>query len=77
METKLENLDEQPKVRKKVYNVLVECLQNLYHHIDANSENPVLIKHQKTALVMIRHDKGKFSVLTGNFIDNSLFQCFF
>ena len=34
MESKLENLQEEPKVKKKVYNVLVECLQNLYHHMD-------------------------------------------
>ncbi|MGL4596277.1 MAG: DUF6272 family protein, partial [Bacteroidia bacterium] len=34
MESKLDNLQEEPKVKKKVYNVLVECLQNLYHHMD-------------------------------------------
>ena len=27
-------VNEQPKLRKKVYNVLVESLQNLYHHVD-------------------------------------------
>ena len=34
MENKMEDLNEAPKTRKKVFNVLVECLQNLYHHID-------------------------------------------
>ena len=34
METKMEDLHEAPRTRKKVFNVLVECLQNLYHHID-------------------------------------------
>ncbi|HRP59180.1 MAG TPA: DUF6272 family protein, partial [Vicingus sp.] len=34
MESKMETLDEPPKIKKKVYNILVECLQNLYHHID-------------------------------------------
>ncbi|MEY5042419.1 MAG: hypothetical protein RLZZ414_1983, partial [Bacteroidota bacterium] len=34
METKLDNIGEPSKVKKKVYNVLVECLQNLYHHRD-------------------------------------------
>jgi hypothetical protein len=72
LESKMIDLEVSPKKKKRVFNILVESFQNLYHHIDANSENPVLIKHQKTALVMIRHDKGKFSVLTGNFIDNSL-----
>ena len=34
MENKMEDLNEAPKTRKKVFNVLGECLQNLYHHID-------------------------------------------
>ena len=27
-------VNEQSRLRKKVYNVLVESLQNLYHHVD-------------------------------------------
>ena len=34
MESKMEDLKDAPKIRKRVFNVLVECLQNLYHHID-------------------------------------------
>ena len=34
VESKLTEDDEDPKIRKKMYNVLVESLQNLYHHID-------------------------------------------
>ena len=34
MESKMEDLQDSPKIRKRVFNVLVECLQNLYHHID-------------------------------------------
>ncbi len=29
MENKMVNMQEEPKLKKKVYNVLVECLQNL------------------------------------------------
>jgi hypothetical protein len=29
MENKMDNMQEEPKTKKKVYNVLVECLQNL------------------------------------------------
>ncbi len=36
MESKLDNLQEEPKNQEKVYNVLVECLQNLYHHLDVD-----------------------------------------
>jgi len=31
MEVKVENLDESPKIKKKVLNVLVECVQNIYY----------------------------------------------
>ncbi|HEY4785063.1 MAG TPA: hypothetical protein VIH57_03395, partial [Bacteroidales bacterium] len=34
IENKFVELNEDGKVRKKMYNVLVECLQNLYHHIE-------------------------------------------
>lgn len=35
VESKLDiELSHNNRVRKKIYNVLVECLQNLYHHVD-------------------------------------------
>jgi len=34
VEDKMVAVNEQPRLRKKVYNVLVESLQNLYHHVD-------------------------------------------
>ena len=34
MESKMEDLNDAPKTKRRVFNVLVECLQNLYHHID-------------------------------------------
>ena len=33
-ESKLDKIQEEPKIKKKIFNVLVECLQNVYHHID-------------------------------------------
>jgi hypothetical protein len=69
MENKLENLDEQPKTKKKVFNVLVECLQNLYHHID---EAPRINEFgvANTAIFMISRKNDHYSILTGNFIMN-------
>jgi hypothetical protein len=34
VEDKMVQVNEHAKLRKKVYNVLVESLQNLYHHVD-------------------------------------------
>ena len=67
METKMETLEEPPKIRKKVYNILVECLQNLYHHIDEDYINTK--QNEKSALFMIRKsEEGEYSIMTGNYI---------
>lgn len=66
MENKLDNLEEQPKIKKKVFNVLVECLQNLYHHLDDApnaSESGV-----NSVIFMISRKEDHYSILTGNFI---------
>ena len=66
----METLDEPPKIKKKVYNILVECLQNLYHHIDEDDKRTKL--DEKSALFMIRKIDGEYSIMTGNYmsIDN-------
>ena len=38
MENKLDGDGEDKKIKKKVFNVMVECLQNVYHHLDALEE---------------------------------------
>src|ERR1041385_3256080 len=64
MESKLDNLQEEPKTKKKVYNVLVECLQNLYHHMDeSNKEEDTRIK---SAIFMIGKIDGHYDIITGN-----------
>src|ERR1700749_2922461 len=68
MESKMENLQEEPKMKKKVYNVLVECLQNLYHHLDEISEADV--DRGRSAIFMIGKLDGKYSIITGNYILN-------
>ena len=64
MEDKMEKMQEEPKIRKKVFNVLVECLQNLYHHTD---EIP-LEYSSKTVFLLIGKDGDKYHISTGNYI---------
>lgn len=66
MESKMETLEEPPKIKKKVYNILVECLQNLYHHLDDDDFKTKI--NEKSALFMIRKLEGEYSIMTGNFI---------
>lgn len=70
MELKLRYLDEAPRIKKKVFNVLVECLQNLFHHTEANLESSAYQENiANSALVIIIRDQSKFMIRTGNFIE--------
>lgn len=65
-ERKLEETDEKSVTIKKIFNILVECLQNLYHHAEPDVENPNL----RPAMVKLWMDKSEYKILTGNFIYN-------
>tara|TARA_B110000285_G_scaffold136471_1_gene152847 strand:- start:4324 stop:4839 length:516 start_codon:yes stop_codon:yes gene_type:complete len=56
--------------RKRVFNVLIECFQNLYHHITITNSNNEVLSTKKTALVIVKHNQGDFTVRTGNYIEN-------
>jgi len=70
VERKMDLIESDQRVRKRVFNVVMECLQNLYHHntqraeLDLNAPRP----EEAQGVVMIAQaDKG-YSVLTGNFM---------
>jgi hypothetical protein len=70
MESKMESYEEKPKVKKKVFNVLVECLQNLYHHIDKDAENEVSAQ-DNSALLMISKSVNDYKIMTGNYMETA------
>ena len=69
MESKLAHVEKSPKTKKKVYNVLVECLQNLYHHNEdlSNCEGMEFL-FSKSAILMISKSDTQYEVRTGNYI---------
>jgi hypothetical protein len=67
MESKMDHIDENPKVKKKVFNILVECLQNLYHHIDQD-EFVHIAAEEKSALLMIAKNGDTYQITTGNYM---------
>lgn len=70
MESKMDYMEESPKTKKKVFNVLVECLQNLYHHIDVEETDRNIERIEvKSALFMISKKDDNFVIQTGNYID--------
>lgn len=70
MENKLDNMQEEPKIKRKVYNVLVECLQNLYHHMDEipHGGEGEPDKKVRSAIFMIGKLDNQYNIITGNYI---------
>ncbi|MFK7785486.1 MAG: SiaB family protein kinase [Crocinitomicaceae bacterium] len=68
MESKMIELSISMQMKKRVFNVLVECFQNLYHHIDGNHPDSQLDATNNSALIMVKYVDDKIMVLTGNYI---------
>ena len=67
MESKLDAVNEKGTVKKKIFNILVECMQNLYHH----SESEVVgDEHSRRAMLELFFDDEYYNILTGNYIKN-------
>jgi len=61
-------MEDLKRVRKKVYNVMVECLQNLYHHVDEPPENVKIDDKDKYGAIILIKDGTFFRVSTGNYV---------
>jgi len=68
VESKMEEYDESSKVRKKVYNVLVESLQNLYHHIEELSGDMYKEFGSKFGILVVGRVDNRYKISTGNLI---------
>jgi hypothetical protein len=68
VEDKMVEVNEQSKLRKKVYNVLVESLQNLYHHVDKVPDDFEDQKSEKFGLLAIKKVGNGYKIITGNFV---------
>jgi hypothetical protein len=67
-ETKAGTLDDLKRVKKKVYNVLVECLQNLYHHVDEPPEGTEIDEKDRYGAIVLSKDGTFYRISTGNFV---------
>ncbi|MBK7849861.1 MAG: hypothetical protein IPJ66_01650 [Bacteroidetes bacterium] len=69
MEARLESEKEEPKRKKKFYHILVECLQNVYHHMVDLKEEHGPDAMESTAIFMIGYGpQNSYRIVTGNFI---------
>ncbi len=58
------------KARKKIYNVLVESLQNLYHHSSILPENNSVEEKGKYGVCILFKNGTGYHIITGNFIQD-------
>jgi len=65
IEQKLDRYNEPTPVKRKVFNVLVECLQNLYLHSNIEEQE---IKDKPSVIVMVAKSDNGYNILTGNVI---------
>jgi len=56
------------KVQKKVFHVMVECLQNISKH--AENRNNIVTSKDGRGIFMISKDESEYNVTTGNIINN-------
>lgn len=68
VESKMDEYSESSKIRKKVYNVLVESLQNLYHHIERLPEKMQEEYDTKFGILVVSRLEDGYRISTGNFI---------
>ncbi len=70
LEERLDEIEEERKVKKKFYNVTTELIQNLYYHLDEvnTDESAINAYDAKAALVLVAARKRYYSLQTGNFV---------
>ncbi|MDR0713684.1 MAG: SiaB family protein kinase [Bacteroidales bacterium] len=68
IETKTEAMRIELRLRKKVYNIMVECLQNLYHHSDEVPKTMADRLGKSYGVVVLKRKKNTFMLTVGNFV---------
>jgi len=66
-ERNLDYMEEESSTKKKVFNVMVECLQNICKHTDKVADD----KLWNSAIFMIAKDSEYYSIVSGNAIENT------
>lgn len=71
VEGKMENLEIDIKKKKRVFNVLVESFQNLFHHIEEMAPEIGDTEKDKSAMIIVKYKQSRFTIITGNFVNSN------
>ncbi|PKP18987.1 MAG: hypothetical protein CVU05_12355 [Bacteroidetes bacterium HGW-Bacteroidetes-21] len=66
-ESKLEKEEQSSKTKKRVYSILVECLQNITRHQDDTGDE----SHESLGYFVLQKKSDKYYITTGNLIDKN------
>ncbi len=68
MEVKLHLSSILNMTRKKIFNVFVECLQNLYHHVDDAPTGESVAGIKNFGVIILTKEDDFFKITTGNYL---------
>ncbi len=68
-EEQLSEYSESLSVQRRVYHVMIECLQNITRH--AANRNKGKKEERNRGIIMVRRNQSEYKVITGNLIGNS------
>jgi hypothetical protein len=73
IEIQLDERNEKAKLKKKVYNVMVEALQNLFHHSERPPEIFKIEENEKKFVIFVlkKIAEDNYSFISGNFINSN------
>src|SRR6478736_1310079 len=64
-EKNLDSIGEEQNIKRKVFNVMVECLQNICKHADSMKR-----EEERRAIFMIGKENDSYEITSGNYILN-------
>ncbi len=68
IEKRLDSVDAENKVKKRVYYVAVESIQNLFHHAISVHMNGDINREIRLCAIVLSKSSDFFSITTGNFV---------
>ncbi len=74
IEREFENVNESSKIIRKLYNIIVEVLQNLFHHVEEVPEELKGEYEPRFALFSLIKTGDNFKICTVNFLKNEKIQ---
>jgi hypothetical protein len=69
VDDRLDRKSEDVKIKRKVFSILLECLQNIYNYQQTYHQNlPDLSEEMQAATLMIKKIESSYYIITGNYM---------